>query len=368
MIGNETPSPGVLRPLKPIVAVPARDEEERLPLLVAALDNQLRRGELPLTVVILINNSTDSSFETARRLSDRHRNVRLIVARVDFNPQMATVGWARRAAMDRALEMVERLDAALILTTDADATPRPDWVEANLCAAEAGADLISGMIVAEACEEALLGHSLVRRSRMFDSYCHARTRLEALIDPLQYDPWPRHHFEMAGSIAVRADVYASVGGLDPLPYREDLAFVSKVRSAGYRVRHSVKAVVDVSARTIGRVPLGMSTSLARWKVQAERDEPLLVEHPEKTIGRLWKRRELRHATSGKLQQQLQSAGFHDVALPEREQAARAMAIELLARNDFDAGDVPVEAAIDELGRAIARIDMNALNAVAADAS
>jgi hypothetical protein len=215
------------------------------------------------------------------------------------------------------------------------------------------------MIVADAVEEALLGIGLIKRRRAFDAYCHARSLLESILDPIDHDPWPRHPFEMAGSIAVRGEVYTAVGGLDPLAYREDLAFVSKVRAAGYRVRHCAETVVTVSARTCGRAPQGMSQSLARWKVEAERGDPLLVEDPAKTIARLLFRRELRASDLFELRARLQGSGLTQAELPSCVRAARIAVIELLAKDDLDACEVPVELAISEFQRAMRHYAENA---------
>lgn len=336
--------------LKPVIAIPARNEEARLPRVLDALERQCLPTDDRLSVLLLINNSRDGSFQLATELGARLEQVDLTVRAVTFAPDEATVGMARRTAMDLALASAPSASSTLLMTTDADAEPDPDWVAANLKAAHAGADLIAGTIVADPSEEALLGIGLIRRSRSFDVYCRARSLLGSLLDPIDHDPWPNHFFEMAGSLAVRGDVYAAVGGIDPLAYREDLAFVSKVRASGYRVRHSVDAVVTVSARTCGRAPEGMSQSLARWKVEAERGDPLLVEDPAKTVARFLLRQELRAADRFKLNACLQAAGVTHVTLPAYERAARAVAIELLAKDDLDACEVPVEVALSEFER------------------
>ncbi|WP_157928909.1 glycosyltransferase [Pararhizobium haloflavum] len=336
------------------MAIPARNEVARLPRLLAALEQQSLPSGDKLSVLLLINNSTDGSAALAKELASRSNHVDLTVHTVNFAPQIATVGMARKTAMHRALTLAPSASPVLLMTTDADAEPHHDWVAANLRAAHTGADLVTGMILADPSEEASLGGALINRSRAFGAYCQARSLLESIIDPVDHDPWPRHLFEMAGSIAVRSDVYAAVGGLDPLAYREDLAFVSKVRASGYLVRHSVEAVVSVSARTCGRAPQGMSQSLARWKVEAERGEPLLVEDPDKTIARFLLRKDLRTADLLKLRARLQAEGIKRLRSPSCEHAERAAAIEVLAKDNPDACEVPVEFAVSQFQRAMFR--------------
>ena len=92
-------------------------------------------------------------------------------------------------------------------------------------------------------------------------YGELRDELAALIDPMDHDPWPRHHDHTGGSLAVRSSVYRTVGGMDAVPFREDLAFVSKVMAAGYRLSHPLNVIVTVSARTQGRAKGGMADCL-----------------------------------------------------------------------------------------------------------
>ena len=53
--------------------------------------------------------------------------------------------------------------AGVILTTDADAAPANSWVEANLQAVAAGADMVGGRIVGDPVEEARLGSGFLHR-------------------------------------------------------------------------------------------------------------------------------------------------------------------------------------------------------------
>ena len=60
---------------------------------------------------------------------------------------------ARRVVChDTALALAPK--NCVLLTTDADAIPRHDWIEANLRAIASGADLVAGHIVGNKQEEA----------------------------------------------------------------------------------------------------------------------------------------------------------------------------------------------------------------------
>ena len=115
----------------------------------------------------------------------------------------------------------EAAPAGVILTTDADASPADSWVEANLRALAVGVDIVGGYIVGDPDEEARLGPGFLHRARLHARYGELRDELAALIDPLDHDPWPRHHDHTGGSLAVRSSVYRAVGGMDAVPFRED---------------------------------------------------------------------------------------------------------------------------------------------------
>ena len=187
----------------------------------------------------------------------------------------------------------EAAPAGVILTTDADAAPANSWVEANLQAIAVGADIVGGRIVGDPVEEARLGSGFLHRARLHARYGELRDELAALIDPLDHDPWPRHHDHTGGSLAVRSSVYRAVGGMDAVPFREDLAFVSKVRAAGYRLSHPLDVIVTVSARTQGRAKGGMADCLRTWIREEAEGTPVLFESPAAVERRLRRRKAIR---------------------------------------------------------------------------
>jgi hypothetical protein len=272
--------------IEPIVCVPARNEAERLPCLLQALQEQtwLRAHKrLPRTVLVL-NNCDDDSRAVVQRVAQRLPRVSLHVIEAEFSPEKAHVGSARRLAMDRAVALAP--NNSVLLSTDADAIPRHDWVEANLCAIASGADVVGGHIVGNKQEEASLGPRFVRRAARHLYYAKLVDRLTSLVDPLPHDPWPRHSDHTGASLAVRSEVYAAVGGMPALPFREDVAFVERVRRARYRLRHPLDVQVTVSARLNGRAAGGMSDCLKIWLAAEENGQPHLVEDPQAMIWRL----------------------------------------------------------------------------------
>ena len=83
--------------LRPIVAVPARNEEERLPNLLSALARQtwLSASQRPLDVIVVLNNCEDNSAQVVGAAARHHSGLRLEVIDVRFPPPCAHVGSAR---------------------------------------------------------------------------------------------------------------------------------------------------------------------------------------------------------------------------------------------------------------------------------
>ncbi len=330
-------APRLAQGWSPVVAVPARNEEERLPALLNALARQtwIERKRRPLRVVLALNNCSDGSASVARVFEMAEPRLSLTIEEVVFAAPLAHVGSARRLAMEIALRRLDNQERGVILTTDADAAPHPDWVEANLAALDADADAVGGRIIGNPDEEAQLGEAVQGRARRHLRYAELCDRLASEIDPLAHDPWPRHRDHTGASLAIRADVYQQVGGLPAVAFREDLALVSRLRAAGFRLVHPLSVRVDVSARLVGRAPGGMADCLRSWIADEAAGRPHLVESPDAVLERLHQRRTLRLAGG--------------------EEAA--VAIERWAQDDPDApGTVPVEAAIEALKRRIAELE------------
>lgn len=90
----------------PVVAVPARNEAALLPRLIAALGRQtvLDQLEAPLSVVVVLNNTTDDSLRALARAASLAPRLRLRVEEAVYLPDHAHVGTARARAMDLAVE------------------------------------------------------------------------------------------------------------------------------------------------------------------------------------------------------------------------------------------------------------------------
>lgn len=252
-------------PLQTVVAVPARNEAERIGRTVRALAAQVGAGGQPLEgyeVWILVNNSSDQTAQRALRAIPAGRPVRVVTQTLP--PGDANVVGARRAALELAAARLGGNPDGLIVSTDADSVPAPDWLRHLQAAFRLGADAACGRILLCPEERARLPGP-VRRVYLQDAaYRLAAERLTARLNPDPADPWPRHHQHFGANLALTLRAYRRVGGVPDVPHLEDVALIQGLRRHDLRIRRTPHARVHTSARLTGRVLLGLSTQLSEW--------------------------------------------------------------------------------------------------------
>jgi hypothetical protein len=250
-----------------VVAVPVKDEEERLPACLRALARQRDRlgHTIPPTlvrVVVFANNCSDRSASLARKLGGGlSLDVRVVEARLP--PAVAHAGSARRAVMDLAEAwLVEAGEKdGVILTTDADSQVAPNWIAENLAAFEAGAAAVLGRIDLDG-EGEFLPAALHRRGELEDTYERLLTELSWLLDPLEHNPWPHHATISGASLGITRTAYCRVGRLPRVPLGEDKALIGLLSRQDARIRYCSTVHVITSGRTHGRAPGGVADALA----------------------------------------------------------------------------------------------------------
>jgi GT2 family glycosyltransferase len=279
---SPAPSPGLALPAHScVVAIPVRDEEERLPACLRALAQQRDRFGRPLPptlvrVVVFANDCTDQSASVARTLAQCWSlDIRVVEARLP--PEAAHAGGARRAAMDLAEAwLVEGGDGnGVILTTDADSQVAPNWIATNLAAFEAGAEAVLGCIALDD-EGKLLPDALHRRGALEDAYESLLSELSSLLDPLEHNPWPHHATISGASLGITCNAYRRVGRMPRVPLGEDKALIALLSRGDARIRYCPAVRVITSGRTRGRAPGGVADTLMirSWNPDAFCDDAL----------------------------------------------------------------------------------------------
>ena len=254
------------------VCVPARDEADRLPILLDALARQDVDG--PVRVSILINNTVDDSVAAVGRAQAAWgERLHLAVACHDLPPERAHAGTARRLAMEAGLARIDP-DRGVLISTDADTRPPSDWISAMLRAIDAGLDIVGGRIVVDDAEP--LAADMDAMQVKLDRYWACVRAIEDDIDPCRWDPAPRHGDHTGASLAILAPLYRAAGGVPAIPAGEDRALVEATVAAGGRLGHPISVWTRVSTRTIGRATGGMADHMQALSVRVARGEPTFL--------------------------------------------------------------------------------------------
>jgi hypothetical protein len=242
------------------VCIPARNEADRIATLIDAL--AIQHVDAPFAVALCVNNSSDDTARIAQQTAARSDGrFTLIQIECHFEPSLAHAGSARRAAMELG---VERLGSGggLLISTDADCRPPPEWIAANL-AASAPERIIGGRIELDEAEVEEWPAIFAFR-RHFDAYWQRVRAIEDSIDPSLWDKAPRHGDHTGASLALSVSLYRRSGGVPLQPSGEDRALVEAAIVAGGRLVHPQTVWTRTSARTVGRATGGMAEDLQRW--------------------------------------------------------------------------------------------------------
>jgi Glycosyl transferase family 2 len=247
-----------LRPLpRTVVAIPAKNEAERIGACLFALAGLTVK---PAAVVVLANNCTDGTVQVARALS-AGMPYQLLIDVHTFPPPSANAGSARRMAAQHAADLAG--GNGVVLTTDADAVVAGNWIERNLLALSAGADLVCGRVTLARTEAALIPSHLHADDALECELTELLDRIADRLDPDPADPWPRHTETAGASLAVTVAAFDRVGGIPALAFGEDRAFVQALASMDASIRHDPTVAVTVSGRTVGRASGGMADTIRR---------------------------------------------------------------------------------------------------------
>jgi glycosyltransferase involved in cell wall biosynthesis len=296
-----------------VIALPVKDEAERLPACLQALDDQEAGDDA--AVLVLVNNSSDASVAIAREFATTAR-CRVVVEDVVLDEANAHAGAARRIAMHKAADMAG--EGGIVLTTDADGRVAPDWLHANLAAIRAGADAVAGRALIDPVEEVLIPVPLVEADARECRYAGLLDEIGSAIDPDPADPWPRHDEHSGASIAVTVEAFRRAGGIPDMALGEDRAFFRSLRRIDARTRHALDVRVIVSGRTEGRAKGGMADTIRRRLVCPDMFLDDRLESAQDAVLRFRLRRQARLLWAGSAGEKWAIAALaRDLVLPSR---------------------------------------------------
>ena len=261
------------------VIVPVRNEAECLWETLDALRLQVDNTGKELSadvyeVLVLVNNSTDNSFEIAEKYAALYPSFRMAAEEIWLEGERANIGTVRRMLMDEAYRrlMLTGNSNGIIASTDGDTLVDSRWICNIIAEIEKGNDAVGGRILTE--REA--GTSRLYHLRDVTYRC-LLAQAESLIDPLQHDPFPCHFQYFGANMAVTCSMYEQAGRLPQVPFLEDMAFHKALMLRDARIRRSFEVKVYTSSRVEGRVSIGFSEQLRRWMNEDQAHIPQMVE-------------------------------------------------------------------------------------------
>ena len=238
--------------LRACVVVPARNEEALIASCLQALATQQRVAHEEYEVLLILDRCTDETEARASKIAVDHPRLRLHL----LDGPGEGSGHARRVGMDAACARLLRVGRpeGLIACTDADTVVASDWLTAQLEAVAEGARAIGGRI--ELADDGSLPESVRRRHAKEGRLRHERL----LSDP---DTMGRtQHWQFSGaSLALQADVYKEIGGLEPLTTLEDEALERVLLEHRIPIDRLLSVGVTTSPRLVGRAGHGLSHDL-----------------------------------------------------------------------------------------------------------
>ncbi|MBE7176937.1 MAG: glycosyltransferase [Mucilaginibacter polytrichastri] len=261
------------------IILPVKDEAGTLLKTLEALRSQFDGENANLDyniyeVLVLINNTSDQSEALIKRFQIAHPEFQLYYCVVWLEAKDAHIGMVRRMLMDAAHRrfMESGITNGIIVSTDGDSFVHPTWVHNIIFEMDKGNDVVGGRIIA---------HSNTSTSRIFHlqdvTYRMLVNQVEAQIDPIEHDPWPRHFQCFGPSLAVKTQIYEKAGRLPIIPALEDEEFRKSLYRIDARVRRSPNVKVYTSSRTSGKVPFGFSVQLKQWADMYQKGDDIIVE-------------------------------------------------------------------------------------------
>ncbi len=203
------------RQCKIIVVIPAHNEELTLSKTLLGLYKQRSMMDTTLEhslyeVLVLCHNCTDGTYSVCEDFIRTHPHFNLRFLKVD-NPLVNNVGAVRRILMRWASQRLLD-DNGYIANTDAGTVVDRYWIANFLGYVGSGYGLVCGLI--KVGMDQIRGNA--KRTLLHkQGYFKLRTRLEHEICPDAKNPWPRHAHNWGPNMAIRKDVYHSIGGIPP---------------------------------------------------------------------------------------------------------------------------------------------------------
>ena len=250
-----------------LVAVPARDEEERVASCLESVATALRRarargGIERAAVAVAVHRSTD---RTAAVVADTLAAWTDLETFCHADADSTTVGAVRSRLVAEACDALALAAGpqSWLFSTDADSVVPGTWVTDLLAHADAtAAQCVAGMVDLEGWRAHPAALAAYERLVAGGLDTGVRDGQAGGNDPGNGNGSGHRHVYGA-NLAVRLDAYAACGGFPSVPHGEDHGLVGRLRAAGHRVVAVHHPAVLTSGRMPGRARHGLGDLLER---------------------------------------------------------------------------------------------------------
>jgi hypothetical protein len=271
-----------------VVAIPACDEEGRIRRCLEAICSQEGMSYLDVAILVLVNGSEDRTFVEAMSFSET-ATVPIAVVEARLPDARRDAGTARCVAVELAARMGSQ--DGLLFVTDADSVAPTQWIERYVrMFSEYHCDAIAGLCDLFQDDLGSLPQSLMERGEWESRYELCLDALEAWIDPLAHDPWPRHYQASGANLALKMGLVRATGDWVWPACGEDKALVEFLEDRDYRVRHDTSVRVLTSGRLFGRAKGGMAETMRHRIVEPESPCDIRLERIDRAYFRARSRR------------------------------------------------------------------------------
>jgi hypothetical protein len=271
-----------------VVAIPACDEEGRIRRCLEAICSQDGMAYLDVAILVFVNGSQDRTFAEAVNFSESV-TVPMAIVEADLPDARRDAGTARCVAVELAARMGS--NDGLLFVTDADSVVPTGWIERYLRVfTEFRCDAIAGLSDMFQDDLGTLPQSLMDRGDWEGRYESCLDALEAWIDPLPHDPWPRHYQASGANLVLKMGLVREASDWVWPACGEDKALVEFLEDRDYRVRHDTSVRVLTSGRLFGRAKGGMAETMRHRIVEPESPCDIRLERLDRAYFRARSRR------------------------------------------------------------------------------